>query len=143
MGIPNIIIRKTPHLSKACCFFVASFRSTDLNLNRRKDNGIIMIVINSIIYFITKSTFDSTKINPGNNNSLSNTKTSNSVTRRIKENKYFNVLITFFIYYLPSNVVLLMIERPKVTSSVYSNSSPMETPRAMVVNFTPVPSNFR
>ena len=38
---------------------------------------------------------------------------------------------------IPSpNSTRLMMERPSVTSSAYSISSPMETPRAMTVTFT-------
>ena len=40
-----------------------------------------------------------------------------------------------FDYNVPVKIVRLIMERPNVTSSVYSNSSPIEIPRAIIVSF--------
>ena len=48
----------------------------------------------------------------------------------------------FFLYF-PSNGVLFRIERPSVTSSVYSNSLPTEMPRAMMLTLTLLGASLR
>ena len=55
----------------------------------------------------------------------------------------FHFFLFFPVYAVPVNKVRFMMERPNVTSSVYSSSSPIEIPRAITLSFTSMPSSLR
>ena len=104
---------------------------------RRKANGIIAIVSSSIIVATTKHNLLLSANAPGSKISVSYNKTIINATaiEHIKSMRKFLTVFSILIIYLSSGV-RFSIERPRVTSSAYSNSSPIAIPRAITVILT-------
>ena len=140
MGRQSMVRRILPHLMSCLSrrFPVVSARLTDLNLNRRSASGMLTMVNSSMTESVTNSDDLQTAYSPAKNRLLSKAATKNRQTNTAARNWANNILraccINIVFYLL--NGVRSRMDRPMVTSSVYSSSLPTDIPRAITLSFT-------
>ena len=146
MGIHSISNLSNPQASNASALCVCKLSATLFHLKSHKERGMTMRVKSSSTMAATYSAITLSVNHPGCTRPVSHTTTmakaiDNAPHRMHSNNVRVFLIITNLNDYCPKGVRLMM-ERPSVTSSVYSNSSPTEIPLARTVSRTSYPLSF-
>ena len=143
MGISIISSLTMPHLRNASSFLATRSACTRFILNKRNDSQMATSVNTSIVHRQRNSACKYSVQSPVGSTSVSNSTARRTDVASRLQNNTVNMFLTCLIYSFlllsilqPLNGVRFRIDRPNVTSSAYSSSSPTEMPRAIMLSFT-------
>ncbi len=140
MGMHSKSSLAVPHVASALAFLCLRSVVTFFHLKSHKERGMTMSVKSSSATAAAYSAITLPVSHPGCKRPVSHTTTmANAIDNAPHRMHSSNVLVFLIIKYLNDYCpkgVRLMMERPSVTSSVYSSSSPTEIPLARTVSRT-------